>query len=292
MPRPKLKLALSVRQTQQNLFEPFTKQEIINYYKTLEPKQDYPHLFGRSADPLTQTQKLLLIDYIIKTQFPNAREQTLSSRGGSGGGKIVYDEHYEKILKYIINPLSWENEKTVAERINKLDLPFPNVVAIYSSIQTIVYQNKFPNGVTLDKFAWTNEQQKKIVAGNLITALQDIHKKGVVHGDIKPQNILVDPETLNIQFIDLGSGQFYDASKMYDLRGTTLSKLPQRLYRHSQAKKLAELTESVTWDEKIALDVFALATILKELGQPNQQFQRMGNTAAQAIIQRNQDVVF
>jgi serine/threonine protein kinase len=292
MPRPKLKLGLSVTQSQKNFFDPFTKEEIIAYYKTLEPKQDYPHLFGRSADRLTQAQKLLLIDYIIKTQFSNAKEQTLSSRGGSGGGKIVYDEYYEKILKFIMNPFSWENEKTVAERINKLDLPFPHVVAIYPSIQTIVYQNKFQNGVTLDKFAWTNEEQKKIVAANLIAAIQDTHKKGVIHGDIKPQNILVDPESLNIQLIDLGSVQFYTPSKIYDLRGTTLSKLPQRLYRHSQAKKLAELTESVTWEEKIALDVFALSTILKELGQPNQQFQRMGNTAAQAIIQRNQNVIF
>ena len=47
-------------------------------------------------------------------------------------------------------------------------------------------------------------EEKLRVAIEIASALAEIHHSNVVHKDIKPQNILVDPETLNIKIIDFG----------------------------------------------------------------------------------------
>jgi serine/threonine protein kinase len=44
----------------------------------------------------------------------------------------------------------------------------------------------------------------KTIVNQLVQGLQAIHKEGVAHRDIKPDNILIHPETLDVKFIDLG----------------------------------------------------------------------------------------
>lgn len=44
----------------------------------------------------------------------------------------------------------------------------------------------------------------KTILVNLVTAFLEIYKAGVIHVDIKPENILINPLTLEITFIDFG----------------------------------------------------------------------------------------
>lgn len=50
----------------------------------------------------------------------------------------------------------------------------------------------------------------KVVGTNLIDAVEAIHAHGVVLGDLSPNNIMVDPETLSVTIIDLESAHIPD----------------------------------------------------------------------------------
>ncbi|WP_437320058.1 AAA family ATPase [Sorangium sp. So ce385] len=65
----------------------------------------------------------------------------------------------------------------------------------------------FP-GVTLDKLARSaplDLKTKLRIASSLAGTLAAVHGKHVIHKDVKPQNILVNPETWQVKLTDLGS---------------------------------------------------------------------------------------
>lgn len=45
----------------------------------------------------------------------------------------------------------------------------------------------------------------RTITGNLIAALEAVHERGVILGDVSPNNILIDPETLRVGLIDFES---------------------------------------------------------------------------------------
>lgn len=76
--------------------------------------------------------------------------------------------------------------------------------------------------------------QIKIIFLNLVRGLQVLHSLGVIHKDIKPGNILINPETLDIQYIDFGLSCWEDEIKCINKgRGTPLYISPEIYYRLS-----------------------------------------------------------
>lgn len=63
---------------------------------------------------------------------------------------------------------------------------------------------RFVAGDTLDAQPPRNEQQVLRLLGRLLKALRCLHHRGIVHNDIKPDNILLEAEGLNPVLVDFG----------------------------------------------------------------------------------------
>lgn len=96
--------------------------------------------------------------------------------------------------------------------------------------------------------------QIKTITKTLVDALLLLNKKSVVHGDIKPENILVNyekgnREAIDVKLVDLGSGFFEGKS--------TYSYIQSRFYRSP------EVILGCPYDRQI--DIWSLGCVLAEL---------------------------
>ena len=130
----------------------------------------------------------------------------INSRVGSGGSARVYRAHDTlmgrtvalKILeedetRYRINSRSFDTE---VEAISKLS--HPNIVTIYDvsmqgNVKYIVME--FVDGITLREYLsfHTHLVPEEVFscAKQILSALEAAHAKGIIHRDIKPQNVMI-----------------------------------------------------------------------------------------------------
>merc|ERR1712051_144828 len=71
------------------------------------------------------------------------------------------------------------------------------------------------------------EDVSKKIFRQIIDAVQKIHAAGVIHRDIKDENILIDTQTHNVKIIDFGSGAMLHDEVYTDFDGTRVYAPPE-----------------------------------------------------------------
>ena len=98
----------------------------------------------------------------------------------------------------------------------------------------------------------------KAFAYQMFNALQNIHRKGIVHRDIKPQNLLINEETGELKVCDFGSAKRIESDQR------SVSYIQSRYYRAPELMYDCQYYTS-------AIDVWSAGCVLAEMflvGQP------------------------
>ena len=139
-----------------------------------------------------------------------------------GSGRLVAIKNFAK--KNLKNTRAKQKIKNEIQMLSRFHHPFINQILDYFETDTYIFiVMEYVCGDLLDfirKRGKLSEPISKIIFKQLIEGLKYIHKKNVVHRDIKLDNILIDL-TNTIKICDFGvSRQFEDNELMYEHCGT------------------------------------------------------------------------
>jgi eukaryotic-like serine/threonine-protein kinase len=191
---------------------------------------------------------------------------------GEGGMGEVYKAQDTKLdrfvaLKFLPSKLTaTEDEKSrfIQEAKTASAMNHPNVCTIYSIEE---YENKqgdkqlfiameFVDGKTLsDKKETLSEKQKLEISAQVAEGLAAAHEKGIVHRDIKPDNIMIRKDGI-VQIMDFGLAKLYSSKDISRLTkaGTTLGTMGYMSPEQIQGQDVDHRT-----------DIFSLGVVLYEL---------------------------
>lgn len=135
---------------------------------------------------------------------------------------------------------------------------------IYNNKEHIILEMEYISGYGLDQFIeHKNKQRKKdyfmirIILKELLEGLQYLHSKFIVHGDLKPDNIIFNNNTLKI--IDFG------ASRYYKNIPTGMEKTGHTGYAPYLAPEWEDLELDLSKINNNKIDMWSLGIILLEL---------------------------
>ncbi|XP_061075220.1 serine/threonine-protein kinase pim-3-like isoform X1 [Conger conger] len=144
---------------------------------------------------------------------------------------------HQVALKYVLKDeeemhprkkLSKPKEVGLFEMVNKLS-GHPNILKLYNWFDrpaSYVMAMERPNPCK-DLFTYRQDQggvldedEARNVTSQLLGALQHCEDQGVVHRDVKPENILIQTDTKEIKLIDFGCGDPLKNTAYTDFSGT------------------------------------------------------------------------
>lgn len=144
----------------------------------------------------------------------------------------------------------------------------PNIVRYYDFDEVRPYGKcivmEFVEGISLDEFLKNNPDLhwREQIVEELLSALEYIHASGVVHKDLKPQNLLVTRNGNHLKVIDFGLSDSDTSAILKQPSGT----------RHYSAPE--QFQSGMIVDERA--DVFAVGQLLKDLfPNPNLRIRRV-----------------
>jgi serine/threonine protein kinase len=144
-----------------------------------------------------------------------------SSIGQGGWGAVHLASYYSldardrlQIDKGLVIKIPHGREFNFEREMALLQRAYPELESRFSLCQ---YDNKsclvmprFP-GMALDLYLSGSKsisfEQRRAIAKDLISELEQIHRKGLTHNDIKPKNILIDPDTSKVRIVDFGCAE-------------------------------------------------------------------------------------
>ncbi len=153
-----------------------------------------------------------------ENQLPSeiGKYEQLSLIGEGGCAKVfkAFDPELErwaavKLLSQRFNADEAMREQFFKEIKTQAGLNIPGIVRVFdcgSSPHGLYYSMELVNGICLEKYCWDtplNLQRKFSLIGDVAGIIAELHKKGVIHRDIKPRNVMID-EYGHVKLLDLG----------------------------------------------------------------------------------------
>ena len=177
-------------------------------------------------DPGTKITQLQMLDLKKIGRYDIIRE---IARGGMGIVYEVHDPQLDRVLalKTLLSKDERDVERFLREARMTANLHHPTIIAIHevSSHDGIHYFTMdYIEGVTFSIYVrQTGATHKKIVKllMAIVRALDYAHQEGVIHRDIKPQNILVDTQDRPL-LTDFGLAKQQNAPKELTMSGVVL----------------------------------------------------------------------
>ena len=126
---------------------------------------------------------------------------------------------------------------------------------------TCFITQEYFEGVTLD--TWINERSETSLDGffrvaiGIASALQKVHAAGIIHGGIKPHNILISPKTLAIRLIDFISS--------LDVRDVSHFIYDRSFVRETLAYTSPEQTGRISHRVVFSSDLYSLGIVFYEM---------------------------
>lgn len=209
---------------------------------------------------------------------------------GVGGMAVVY-KAYDNIDDRIVAVKILKDEFLANEEFRRrfkneskaiAVLSHPNIVKVYDvsygdRLQYIVME--YVEGITLKEYIQQqgviNHREAVFFVMQILRALQHAHDKGIVHRDIKPQNILL-LENGAIKVTDFGIARF-SASETRTMTGSTIGSV----HYISPEQARGDIT-----DDKA--DIYSVGVMLYEMLTGRLPFES-DNTVSVAIMQLQQD---
>ncbi len=171
---------------------------------------------------------------------------------GRGGMGIVYkalDEERDKLVAIKVLPPDFLEDRRKAQYLDHefkiaLALSHPNIIRFHSLIKLPLPGEKKKRGFLIMELVDGWNMRKHIKEQDLTifqavdltllvcTGLEYIHTHGIIHGDIKPENILISPDGA-VKIADFGlskAGSRFSLSRE-KLRGTKRYMAPEQLTR-------------------------------------------------------------
>lgn len=168
---------------------------------------------------------------VIKKLGQGAFGETFAVRNKRDGTTVVI----KRLLKNKITRQEVESEVNI---LSKLSTVCRSYILCYKGFfedeQYYYIMTEFLGDyITLDDFI---EQRRATyenvneITRNLLLGLQEMHQMGVAHRDIKPQNILINPQTNQIKYIDFGLSCDQESCPFKTLAGTPMYIAPEVLF--------------------------------------------------------------
>merc|ERR1712180_387921 len=158
--------------------------------------------------------------YIVKEQL------------GKGGFGVVYSaERRSDGMEVAVKEVS-KDEKVMMGEDN-----IPLEVALMQQLQDVpgviklldYYEMNHCYFIVMERF------QCKEIFKQILDTITTVHKRGIVHRDIKDESILIDPKTFKTKIIDFGSGDYIEDKVYTRFQGTRVYSPPEwinsRAYR-------------------------------------------------------------